>query len=75
MTSDALLVVQTLFSTIWRLFTTWSIPGTNTTPAAFFIFLLFASFVLRYIVKIITGAATVGSMHSRSVGGDSKSKS
>lgn len=71
MTSDALLVIQTLFSTIWKLFTTWAIPGTNTTPGAFFIFLLFASFVLRYIVRIITGAVSIGSSFARNSGGDS----
>lgn len=49
MTSDALSVVETLFQTIWRLFTSWYIPGTATTPAAFLIFVLFAVLGLRVI--------------------------
>lgn len=52
MTADALLVVQTLFTTIWSLFTSWHIPGTAVTPAAFFLFLLFASFGLRFIRRL-----------------------
>lgn len=46
MTADALLVLQTLFKSIWMLFNSWYIPGTNVTPAAFFIFLLCARFIL-----------------------------
>lgn len=33
MTGDAILVIQAVFVTIWRLFTSWYIPGTRTTPA------------------------------------------
>lgn len=47
MTADALLVVQALFSTIWRLFTSWHIPGTNVTPGSWAFFALNVVLVLR----------------------------
>ena len=49
MTADALLVLRTLFGSIWALFNSWYIPGTNVTPAAFFIFLCCAYFALRIL--------------------------
>lgn len=54
MTSDAILVVQCLFSTIWTLFTSWYIPGTNVTPAQFFLFLGSASLGITFIVRLLT---------------------
>lgn len=54
MTSDALLVVQCLFSTIWELFTSWYIPGTNVTPAMFFLFLGSAGLGITFIVRLLT---------------------
>lgn len=53
MTSDALSVVRVLFSTIWSLFVSWYIPGTNVTPGAVFIFLMFAYFVVRVIKSLL----------------------
>lgn len=53
MTADALLVIQTLFGSIWSLFTSWAIPGTNTTPAGMFVFLLFAVLGLKFIKTAI----------------------
>ena len=52
MTADALLVLQTLFQSIWMLFNSWYIPGTNVTPAAFFIFLICARFVLAILPSL-----------------------
>lgn len=40
MTSDALQVLSFVFTTIWRLFTSFEIPGTHTTPAAWALFSL-----------------------------------
>ena len=54
MTSDALLAVQCIFTTIWSLFTSWYIPGTNVTPAQFFLFLSCASLGITFIVRMIT---------------------
>lgn len=53
MTADALLVVRTLFGTIWQVFTSWHIPGTGTTPAMFFLFLLFAGLIIRFIKGLL----------------------
>lgn len=53
MTADAIQVVKLLFSTIWSLFTSWHIPGTNVSPAAWFMFILFAVFVLRVIRRFL----------------------
>lgn len=69
MTSDALLVLQSLFSTIWSLFTSFKIPGTNVTPAMWAFFLLFAALGLRLCARIFnenTGAMSVASKLSRS---------
>lgn len=55
MTSDALLVLQTLFGMIWRLFTSWKIPGTGTTPAAWFLFVIMAVLSLRFLKTILPG--------------------
>lgn len=74
MTADALAVVQCLFQTIWRLFTSWHIPGTSTSPAGFFIFALFLVLGLRLIKGIFPGLASKGlvSDKSDSSGGDSE---
>lgn len=55
MTADALLVLQTLFGSIWSIFTSWHIPGTAVTLAAFFLFLLFSAFVIRFIKSLFSG--------------------
>lgn len=53
MTNDALSVLNCLFQTIWSLFTTWHIPGTNVTPAGFFLFLISASIGFRYVLSFL----------------------
>lgn len=53
MTSDAILVLQCLFQTIWKLFTAWRIPGTNVTPAAAFLFFLCAAIGLKFMGRVI----------------------
>lgn len=57
MTSDALLVLRALFSMIWSLFTSWHIPGTATTPAAFAMFILVVALVLRSIRSILNSSS------------------
>ena len=54
MTSDAIMVVECLFSTIWSLFTSWYIPGTQTTPAQFFLFLILVSLSITFVVRMVT---------------------
>lgn len=53
MTSDAIQIVRFLFTTIWAMFTSWYIPGTNVTPAGMAFFLLLSSFILRSIGYIL----------------------
>lgn len=53
MSNDALLVLQTLFQTIWRLFTSWNFPGTDVTPAEMFLFLISAGIGLRYVLMFL----------------------
>lgn len=52
MTSDGLLVLKCLFETIWRLFTSWHIPGTETTPAAFFMFIAVCGLALKFLYRV-----------------------
>lgn len=55
MSNDALSVLQCLFQTIWRLFTSWDIPGTNVSPAEMFLFLISAGIGLRFALSFLTG--------------------
>ena len=54
MTADTLQVLKCLFTTVWTLFNGWYIPGTNTTPAQFFLFLTAAIITLRFIKRIVS---------------------
>lgn len=51
MTADAIMVVRFIFSTIWRFFNSWYIPGTRVTPAMWFIFMLFVLLVFRTLKR------------------------
>lgn len=53
MTDDALLVLKTLFQTIFSLFTSWYIPGTNVTPAVAFFGILFISILFRVFSRLL----------------------
>lgn len=55
MTADAILVLQTLFRSIWRLFTSWKIPGTGTTPGQWFLFVMMAIVSLRFLKTALPG--------------------
>ena len=54
MTADALQVIKCLFTPVWTLFNGWYIPGTNTTPAQFFLFLTAAIITIRFIKRIVS---------------------
>lgn len=60
MTSDAVLVVQVLFTSIWSLFTSFEIPGTHTTPAEFALFSMLFVFVLRVVRRFIISSDSHG---------------
>lgn len=53
MTNDALAVVSALFGTVFRLFNSWYIPGTNVTPAVAFFGILFISIIFRILRKVL----------------------
>lgn len=57
MTSDAILVLRSIFQTIWSLFTSWLIPGTRTTPAEWLAFLLSVGITLRILAFFIGNAS------------------
>lgn len=73
MTNDSLLVLETLFQTIWRLFTSWNFPGTNVTPAEMFLFLISAGIGLRYVLMFLhspNASASLGVSSFRKVNSD-----
>ena len=49
MTDDALLVVQSIFTTCFKLLNSWYIPGTNVTPAVALFGILFLTIIFRII--------------------------
>ena len=53
MTSDAILILRSIFQTTWTLFTSWLIPGTHTTPAEWLAFLLSVGITLRILAFFI----------------------
>ena len=55
MGSNAVLIVKVFFSSVWQLFTSWYIPGTNVTPAAASFLLLVSFFILRWIKQYFLG--------------------
>lgn len=52
MTSDAILVLRTLFTSIWSLFTSWIIPGTHATPLSWALFLIVSAMSIKFIKHI-----------------------
>lgn len=53
MTQDGLDFLVWFFPTFWKFFTDWKIPGTGTTPASWFIFIIVAGIVLTLVSKIL----------------------
>lgn len=66
MSADVLLLLRGLFSALWTLVNGWYLPGTNVTPAAFALAILFIWLILRWIVRIF------GMQSSMKGGGDSE---
>lgn len=54
MTNDAFLLMQGWINGIWRLFTSWYIPGTRFTVAQWLFFLLVLPFTVTAVKAIIT---------------------
>lgn len=61
MTRDAFNVLGTLIAQIWRLFNSWYLPGTNVTPAGFFLLIAFLALIIRFIKRITFTHHTEGS--------------
>lgn len=59
MTNDAILVLECLFESVWLLFTSWYIPGTDVTPAGAFMFFAFAGLALRFLYRLVGIAPVV----------------
>lgn len=53
MTSTGLQVVQCIFSNAWRLFNSWHVPGTNVSPAMWFVFLLVIPMGIKLVLAIV----------------------
>lgn len=77
MSNDALLVLDCLFKTIWRLFTSWNFPGTNVTPAEMFLFLISSGIGLRYVLQFLHSPNISGYgdavRYSKRIGANTKS--
>lgn len=52
MTNDALSAVAVMFSSVFTLFNSWYIPGTNVTPAVAFFGILFLTILFRVLSRI-----------------------
>lgn len=55
MRSDVYVLMRGFFEQIWRLFTSWYIPGTHITPAALGFFYLALSFGVRLLRRYFMG--------------------
>lgn len=61
MTADAVAILGSLFDIIWRLFTSWHIPGTNVTPASLAFFFVSAGIGLRFVLQFFSSAGSASS--------------
>lgn len=54
MTADGLSALEWLTSNLWLFFTSWYIPGTNTTPAQWLYFILLIIVFVPVVKKFIS---------------------
>lgn len=59
MSSDALSFLSGVFEVLFSIFTSWHIPGTNVTPAMWFVFLLSVGVLFRFLGKLGFGKASI----------------
>lgn len=59
MTSDALSFLSGVIGVLFSIFTSWHIPGTNVTPAMWFVFLLSVGILFRFLGKLGFGKASI----------------
>lgn len=53
MSADGVSLLRGLFTAIWQLFNGWYLPGTNVTPGAFALAVLFIWLLVRRLVRIL----------------------
>lgn len=70
MTADAIAILRTVFTVVWKLFTEWNIPGTNTNPASWFMFLLAASIGIRHLKRLLMDTGEAAEREGRFQGGN-----
>lgn len=58
MSSNAMQFFQLIVNSMWKLFTTWKLPGLGFTPAQFVCFLVLFPIVLRFVSDIISGGVS-----------------
>lgn len=63
MSENALLAVQCIFGNAWRLFNSWKIPGTNISPAMWFIFILVGFMGFKLVFSLL-GMSSVFSAYN-----------
>lgn len=51
--SDFMLILATLFSSAWKIATSFTIPGTNVSVPSFMLAMLMIFFVLRHVPKLL----------------------
>lgn len=59
MTSEVLSFLEGVLSVLFKLFTSWYIPGTNVSPAMWFVFLLSVVVLFRFLKKLGFGSANI----------------
>lgn len=59
MTSDVLSFLKGVIAVLFSLFTSWHIPGTDVTPAMWFLFLLSVVVLFRFLKKLGFGSANI----------------
>lgn len=59
MTSEAFSFLKGVISQFFKIFTSWHVPGTNVTPAMWFVFLLSVGILFRFLGKLGFGKASI----------------
>lgn len=71
MTNEAVSFLSGFFNSVWKLYNSWKLPGTNVTPIAWALFLLLMPVFIRLFKRLLnTPDASGGGSSSKA--GDSK---
>lgn len=58
MSQNALAILASVFSAGLKIWTSFKIPGTNSTPLQYVIFITVAIMILRLVVSLISGSSS-----------------